>query len=203
MDIIMCFVMVAAVGVALVFLPGVIQRASQPAPPFIRALLNAGIRPGEREKILASGAYWRSQYNLMTPREVRFMQDLFVQVDMRRWHLCPRVRVADIVELSAAVRPRTKMWWRLFNMVSQWHCDVVVVDKQTFRIVAAIELDDTSHLKKHRVRRDIILEEVMRQADIPLLRDRDSQVLIQSVCRLLDEKAGNDKAENEDVGERH
>lgn len=64
MDIIMCFVMVAAVGVALVFLPGVIQRASQPAPPFIRALLNAGIRPGEREKILASGAYWRSQYNL-------------------------------------------------------------------------------------------------------------------------------------------
>lgn len=43
----------------------------------------------------------------------------------------------------------------------------------------------------------------MRQADIPLLRDRDSQVLIQSVCRFLDEKAGNDKAENEDVGERH
>ena len=203
MDIIMCFVMVAAVGVALVFLPGVIQRASQPAPPFIRALLNAGIRPGEQEKILASGTYWRSQYNLMTPREVRFMQDLFVQVDMKRWHLCPQVRVADIVELSAAVRPRTKMWWRLFNMVSQWHCDVVVVDKQTFRIVAAIELDDTSHLKKHRVRRNIILEEVMRQADIPLLRDRDSQVLIQSVCRFLDEKAGNDKAENEDVGERH
>lgn len=49
-------------------------------------------------------------------------------------------------------------------MASQWHCDVVVVDITTFAIVAAVELDDASHLK-HRVRRDILmLEEVLRQS---------------------------------------
>lgn len=32
-------------------------------------------------------------------------------------------------------------------MASQWHCDVVVVDITTFAIVAAVELDDASHLK--------------------------------------------------------
>jgi hypothetical protein len=44
--------------------------------------------------------------------------------------------------------------------------------------VAAVELDDASHLKKHRVRRDILLEEVLRQAGIPLLRERDSEKLV-------------------------
>ncbi|QXD01305.1 YihA (plasmid) [Klebsiella sp. PL-2018] len=62
------------------------------------------------------------------------------------------------------------MWWRLFNMAAQWHCDVVIVDRHTFAVVAAIELDDASHLKKSRVKRDILLNEVMRQANVPLLR---------------------------------
>jgi very-short-patch-repair endonuclease len=60
-------------------------------------------------------------------------------------------------------------------MASQWHCDVVIVDIHTFAIIGAVELDDASHLKKHRIRRDILLEEVLRQAGIPLLRDRDSE----------------------------
>jgi hypothetical protein len=70
-------------------------------------------------------------------------------------------------------------------MASQWHCDVVIVDIRTFAIVGAIELDDASHLKKQRIRRDILLEEVLRQAGIPLLRDRDSEKLIRRVREFL------------------
>jgi hypothetical protein len=43
-------------------------------------------------------------------------------------------------------------------MASQWHCDVVIVDIH-FAIIGAIELDDASHQKKQRIRRDILLEE--------------------------------------------
>lgn len=56
---------------------------------------------------------------------------------------------------------------------------------RTFAIVAAIELDDASHLKKHRVRRDILLEEVLRQAGIPLLRDRDAEKLVRQIRAFL------------------
>jgi hypothetical protein len=69
-------------------------------------------------------------------------------------------------------------------MASQWHCDVVIVDIHTFAIIGAVELDDASHQKKHRIRRDILLEEVLRQA-IPLLRDRDSESLVRKVGEFL------------------
>ncbi|HBW8695206.1 TPA: DUF2726 domain-containing protein [Klebsiella pneumoniae] len=48
----------------------------------------------------------------------------------------------------------------------------------TFAIIGAVELDYASLLKKHRIRRDILLEEVLRQAGITLLRDRDSESLV-------------------------
>ncbi|VAO08446.1 Protein of uncharacterised function (DUF2726) [Klebsiella pneumoniae] len=70
-------------------------------------------------------------------------------------------------------------------MASQWHCDVVIVDIHTFAIICAVELDDASHQKKHRIRRDILLEEVLRQAGIPLLRDRDSESLVRKVGEFL------------------
>lgn len=35
-------------------------------------------------------------------------------------------------------------------MVSQWHVDVVIVERRSFSIVAAVELDDASHLRPER-----------------------------------------------------
>lgn len=111
---------------------------------------------------------------------------------VRKTEVSPQVRirdgiqvVADIATLAPHIRPRSRAWWQLFRMASQWHCDVVIVDIRTFAIVAAIELDDASHLKRHRIRRDILLEEVLRQAGIPLLRDRDSEKLVRRIREFL------------------
>ncbi|HFE3534825.1 TPA: DUF2726 domain-containing protein, partial [Klebsiella pneumoniae] len=90
-------------------------------------------------------------------------------------------------------------WWQLFRMASQWHCDVVIVDIHTFAIIGAVELDDASHQKKHRIRRDILLEEVLRQAGIPLLRDRDSERLVRRVREFLKYR-GADAAEKSITG---
>jgi hypothetical protein len=46
--------------------------------------------------------------------------------------------------------------------------DVVITDCAG-RIIVAVELDDRSHQAK-RQRRDLLLEEVLKQAGIPLLR---------------------------------
>ncbi|OKU32146.1 hypothetical protein ACN79_25095 [Escherichia coli] len=172
-------IIIAVLSVRIIF------RRSKNCPPALIRLHAAGIRPGEAERILVSGEYWQRQKTLLTEREVSFMKGLFRIVDMKRWYLCPQVRVADIVQLNGNIRPRSRQWWQLFRMVSQWHVDVVIVERRSFSIVAAVELDDASHLRPERRRRDILLEEVMRQAGIPLLRSHDARKLLQMTGEWL------------------
>ena len=166
-------------------------RAAGKTSPVLQALKAAGIRTTEAEQRLCRQRVWVGNDMLMTPREQHFYRALLKHTDRKRWLLCPQVRVADIASLAPHIRPRSRTWWQLFRMASQWHCDVVVVDIRTFAIVAAVELDDASHLKKHRVRRDILLEEVLRQAGIPLLRDRDSEKLVRCVRDFLKHREGD------------
>lgn len=170
---------------ALILLLSCVLKQKRPQTPLIRRLREAGVRVGDTEQLMAGGVFWERQAQLMTDREVHFMQGLFRAVDMRRWYLCPQVRVADIVQITPRVRGRSRTWWKLFHMAAQWHCDVVIVDRRTFRVVAAVELDDASHLKKSRCRRDILLDEVMRQAGMPLLRSRDARELQRMIRDFL------------------
>ncbi|EZK10146.1 hypothetical protein AB39_5110 [Escherichia coli 1-176-05_S1_C2] len=96
--------------------------------------------------------------------------------DPRQWRLCPQVRVADIVRVAPDRKSGSREWWQLFRLVSQWHCDVVITDRAG-RIIAAVELDDRSHQEPKRQRRDLLLEEVLKQAGIPLLRGDNEQQL--------------------------
>lgn len=100
--------------------------------------------------------------------------------DTRQWRLCPQVRVADIVRVAPDRKSGSREWWQLFRLVSQWHCDVVITDRAG-RIIAAVELDDRSHQAPKRQRRDLLLEEVLKQAGIPLLRSDDEQQLAERV----------------------
>ena len=181
------FIVVALLLIMLLFRVLVPKR---PQTALIRTLTEAGIRPGETEQLMSRGVFWERQTQLMTDREVNFMQGLFRAVDMQRWYLCPQVRVADIVRITPRISNRSRTWWKLFHLVAKWHCDVVIVDIRTFQVVAAVELDDASHLKKSRRRRDILLDEVMRQAGIPLIRSRDSRELQKMIQAFLAEYDG-------------
>lgn len=181
------FIVVALLLIMLLFRVLVPKR---PQTALIRTLTEAGVRPVETEQLMASGVFWERQTQLMTDREVNFMRGLFRAVDMQRWYLCPQVRVADIVRITPRISNRSRTWWKLFHLVAKWHCDVVIVDIRTFQIVAAVELDDASHLKKSRRRRDILLDEVMRQAGIPLIRSRDSRELQKMIQAFLAEYDG-------------
>ncbi|CAD6023739.1 hypothetical protein EC2845650_5268 [Escherichia coli 2845650] len=84
--------------------------------------------------------------------------------------------MADIVRVAPDRKSGSREWWQLFCLVSQWHCDVVITDRAG-RIIAAVELDDRSHQELKRQRRDLLLEEVLKQAGIPLLRGDNEQQL--------------------------
>lgn len=158
-------VVLSLLGFLVLLLKG---RAVTKTSPVLRSLKALGIRPSEAEQRLCRQRVWVGNDTLMTPREQHFFRALLRHTSRKRWLLCPQVRVADIATLSPHIRPRSRTWWQLFRMASQWHCDVVIVDIHTFAIIGAVELDDASHQKKHRIRRDILLEEVLRQAGIPV-----------------------------------
>ncbi|WP_407248649.1 DUF2726 domain-containing protein [Klebsiella pneumoniae] len=129
----------------------------------------AGIRTGDAERILSGGEYWQRQKTLLTEREVSFMKGLFRIVDMKRWYLCPQVRVADIVQLNGNIRPRSRQWWRLFRMVSQWHVDVVIVERRSFSIVAAVSWMMPAIYDRNADAGIFFWKRFTRQAGIPLL----------------------------------
>ncbi|ELC8790376.1 DUF2726 domain-containing protein [Salmonella enterica] len=182
---------ISVILVAALLISIILKSAKNSSPLLIR-LRAAGIRVGDAERLLAGGTFWQRQNTLMTEREIHFMKGLFRVVDMKRWYLCPQVRVADIVQLKGNIRSRSRQWWQLFRMVSQWHVDVVIVDRRTFCVVAVVELDDASHLQLERKRRDILLEEVMRQAGIPLLRSHDAKKLQQMTGEWLNASQAGD-----------
>ncbi|HGG5186018.1 TPA: DUF2726 domain-containing protein [Salmonella enterica] len=182
---------ISVILVAALLISIILKSAKNSSPLLIR-LRAAGIRVGDAERLLAGGTFWQRQNTLMTEREIHFMKGLFRVVDMKRWYLCPQVRGADIVQLKGNIRSRSRQWWQLFRMVSQGHVDVVIVDRRTFCVVAVVGLDDASHLQLERKRRDILLEEVMRQAGIPLLRSHDAKKLQQMTGEWLNASQAGD-----------
>ncbi|EDO5887614.1 DUF2726 domain-containing protein [Salmonella enterica] len=161
-----------------------LKKAGESRHPLLQRLREKGIRPGSTELLLCRRPSFVSAGRLMTEREQRFLRRLDSVTDTRRWRLCPQVRVADIVRVAPDRKSGSREWWQLFRLVSQWHCDVVITDR-TGRIVAAVELDDRSHQAPKRQRRDLLLEEVLRQARIPLLRGVDEQQLAERVREHL------------------
>lgn len=103
---------------------------------------------------------------LLTPAEKNFMYALQRFASKNKLGVAIKVRVADIVEPRKTFSK--KLWWKRFRFLSQKHIDYVLFNKE-YLPVLAIELNDRSHLEKHRVKRDKELESAFNNASIPLL----------------------------------
>ena len=89
-------------------------------------------------------------------------------------HLCPQVRLADMLDIEATDRSQH---FRALNQVASKSVDFVIADVVTGNPVLVIELDDRSHRRKDRQTRDAFVNEVLREAGIPIVRFQPSQRL--------------------------
>ncbi|WP_447874824.1 DUF2726 domain-containing protein [Serratia fonticola] len=178
------FVTVLIIIVLLTGFAVLLRLARRVNHPLLQTLRSRGIRFGKVEGLLCRRQAFVSAGQLMTAREQRFLRQLERVTDRRQWRLCPQVRVADIVKVSSSWKSGSREWWQLFRLVAQWHCDVVITDRDG-RIMVAVELDDRSHQALQRQRRDLLLEEVLRQAGIPLLRSEHERALVEHVEAFL------------------
>jgi uncharacterized protein DUF2726 len=103
---------------------------------------------------------------LLTPAEQKFYQALDRAVD-GRYAILAKVRVADILKVSSQ---NNSARHRLFMSIACKHVDFVLADAEDLHPVAAIELDDSSHQRADRIKRDALLNNLFKKAELPLIR---------------------------------
>lgn len=107
---------------------------------------------------------------LVTQAERRFFHALRTAVG-ERYLIALKVRLADVISCSGEK-------WRsgYGGAISQKHLDFVLVTPETLRIILCIELDDRSHERLDRQKRDAFVDDALHGARVPLVRIRAARV---------------------------
>ena len=121
--------------------------------------------PRRTRRILGEPPPYSSRVFLVSLAERRFFLALQRAVSPHL-HICPKVRVADVILCPPA------LWKRFGGAISQKHFDFVLANPQSLRVACCIELDDSSHQRLSRRTRDAFLNETLHAADVPLIRFR-------------------------------
>ncbi len=103
---------------------------------------------------------------LLTKAEQKFYGVLKAVVK-NKYDIACKVRLADIINCSDV------NWRRGYGpKISSKHIDFVLFDTRSSAIVLAIELDDKSHDRPARQKRDVFVNNAMKAAGVTLLRVR-------------------------------
>lgn len=129
-----------------------------------------GAVPGNRMLSLLQKRTCYQAKPFLTDRERRFYRDLSQGLSGTSLQVMAQVRLADVVQTAPGLSRADAL--SLFRRISRWHCDFVILDVRSFTVKAIVELDDRTHLRSERQRRDAIFNVVVAQAGIPLLRPR-------------------------------
>lgn len=109
---------------------------------------------------------YQQREHLFTPAELHFLQTLR-QAAPGGVDIFGKVRVADVLKPEAKLDRST--WQKAFNRTAGKHFDFVLCDRETGRMLCAIELNDRSHQRRDRQERDDFIAGACRHAGFPLL----------------------------------
>ena len=79
----------------------------------------------------------------------------------------PKVRVADV--LQPDIGKGSPEWQSTFNKIKVQHLDFVLRDAKTSRVMAVVELDDSSHQGEDKKKRNAFLTIACHRAKIKLV----------------------------------
>lgn len=98
-----------------------------------------------------------------------------------------RYRVFPQVHLSALLDHKVKGqdWKFAFRHINGKSVDFVLCDKETLRPTYAIELDDLTHEQSDRRKRDLEVERIFKEANLPLVRFKNKSVSETEIIQAL------------------
>lgn len=125
-------------------------------------------------------------YHFLTNAELSFYQQAR-EILSDKYVLCPQVSLAAILNIN---EPEYRENQIAFNKISRKRIDFVVCEAETMRLLYAIELDDASHKRSYRQKRDDFVNRAFEAAGLVLLRieyqpDYDQQELIETLFSPL------------------
>ncbi len=108
--------------------------------------------------------YSKKDY-LLSKAETSFFRVL-EQAIGNKYYIFPQVHLSDLVYVKSS----RGEYYKYFNKIDRKSVDFVLAEKNNLTPVLAIELDDNSHNYKNRIDRDNFVEDVFKNAGVPLLR---------------------------------
>jgi len=102
--------------------------------------------------------------DFVSPAELSFYKVL-QQVIGGRAVICPKVSLKEIFFVKKSDKKQS-----YFNKIASKHIDYLICSPDTLKPLAGIELDDSSHKRADRIKRDHFVEEVFKVAGLPLIR---------------------------------
>lgn len=122
---------------------------------------------------------------LLSAAEETFFKCLIKAVP--EFFVFPKIRLADIVKVKKGLDKSTKA--KSFNRIRSKHIDFVLATRDTVEITWAIELDDFSHSRPDRQRRDEFVDKALNAAGIPIKHFRvKKQYNPQEIAEMLTQK---------------
>jgi len=135
----------------------------------------------QKRKVFKNNTYsYTAKDSLMTHTET----DFFIKLERA---VSERYAVFPQVHLSALLNPQaqSKDWLYAFRHINGKSVDYVLCDKTTLRPTYAIELDDYTHHKADRKKRDAEVERIFDEAELPLVRFRNKDVSEAEIIKAL------------------
>jgi len=114
-------------------------------------------KPGKEEKLP-----YKKREELMTRAEKEFF-DVLERVVNNCYYIVPQVKISSIVAV-----PNIKNYYHYLNKIDRKTIDFVLFDKKSFSPIMAIELDDSSHDKEERMKRDKFIDAVMNTVGLKI-----------------------------------
>ena len=86
--------------------------------------------------------------------------------------ICPKVNLSDIVFVTERERSQHTI---LLNKINRKHVDFLICSPENLKPLYGIELDDSSHKRSDRKKRDAYVNEVFEAANLRLIRFQNKQ----------------------------
>lgn len=122
--------------------------------------------------------------SIMTEFEREFFKVLFGAID-NQYYVFPQVHLDAIISYKIGGKSR----FGAFRHINEKSVDFVICDKEQLRPLLAIELDDSSHNREDRRKRDEEVERILNEAGMPLLRiNHNGRYDVEEIKQLVFEK---------------
>ncbi len=135
--------------------------------------------------------YCKEKYNakryIITLNELTFFKELQKLINIMDLNLLTQVSLYSLIETK-----NKKYNYEEFNKIKSKTIDFVIADKKSCRARLCIELDDITHKKEKRIKRDEFLNELFDSTGLKLLHinvkdnyDEDIELIKQTIIDVM------------------